>query len=58
MTDSFDPKEWQSPFDVMFLLSKVGLEKQVNRQLEMNAEAKAIKSEIASLNNELKELKK
>lgn len=40
------------------LQKKVGLEKQVNRQLEMNAEAKAIKSEIASLNNELKELKK
>jgi hypothetical protein len=40
------------------LQKKVRLEKQVNRQLEMNSEARAIKREIASLNNELNELKK
>jgi len=40
------------------LQKKVRLEKQVNRQLEMNAEARAIKREIASLKNELNELKK
>jgi len=39
------------------LQKKVRLEKQVNRQLEMNSEARAIKREIASLNNELNELK-
>jgi len=40
------------------LQKKVRLEKQVNRQLEMNSEARVIKREIASLKNELNELKK
>lgn len=40
------------------LQKKVRMEKQVNRQLEMNSEARTIKREIASLNNELNELKK
>lgn len=40
------------------LQKKVRLEKQVNRQFEMNSEARAIKREIAFLNCELNELKK
>lgn len=40
------------------LQKKVRAEKQFNRQMEMNAEARAVKSEIAALNNELNRIKK
>lgn len=40
------------------LQKKVRLEKQVNRQIEMNTEARTIKREIAVLNSELNKLKK
>ncbi|MGL5981039.1 MAG: DUF4391 domain-containing protein [Phocaeicola sp.] len=40
------------------LQKKVRLEKQVNRQMELNSEARAIKKEIAALNIELDKFKK
>ncbi|MFA6780041.1 MAG: DUF4391 domain-containing protein [Paludibacteraceae bacterium] len=39
------------------LQKKVRTEKQFNRQMEMNAEARAVKSEIKKMNEELDELK-
>jgi hypothetical protein len=39
------------------LQKKVRLEKQVNRQMEMNADARIVKSEIEKMNEELNELK-